>query len=237
MNKIELYNGNCLNILDKFLSEGRKVDLIVTDPPYRVISGGNKSPDSPKGVIASNDGKIFKHNDLDEAEWFPRIYEVLKDNAHCYIMTNVLNLERYLTLARKVGFKLHNLLVWKKNNVLPSRWYMKNCEYTLFLRKGRAFSINDVSSKTVHEIKNITGNKHHPTEKPVELMELYIKNSSQEGETVLDFTMGSGSTGVACKNLNRNFIGIEIDSEYFEIAKKRILGNEKDLVDFNKILF
>lgn len=62
----------------------------------------------------------------------------------------------------------------------------------------------------------------HPTQKPVALMEYLIKTYTNEGETVLDFTMGSGTTGVACKNLNRNFIGIELDKDYYEIAKKRI---------------
>ena len=60
----------------------------------------------------------------------------------------------------------------------------------------------------------------HPTQKPVALMEYLIKTYTNEGETVLDFTMGSGTTGVACKNLNRKFIGIELDQDYFEIAKK-----------------
>lgn len=62
----------------------------------------------------------------------------------------------------------------------------------------------------------------HPTQKPVALMEYLIKTYTNEGETVLDFTMGSGTTGVACKNLNRDFIGIELDAKYFEIAKQRI---------------
>ena len=73
--------------------------------------------------------------------------------------------------------------------------------------------------------KAVTGKwKQHPTQKPVALMEYLIKTYTNENETVLDFTMGSGSTGVACKNLNRNFIGIELDDKYFEIAKKRING-------------
>ena len=62
----------------------------------------------------------------------------------------------------------------------------------------------------------------HPTQKPVELMEYLIKTYTNENETVLDFTMGSGTTGIACKNLNRKFIGIEMDDKYFEIAKNRI---------------
>lgn len=79
--------------------------------------------------------------------------------------------------------------------------------------------------KSVQKIKgvpNCNGGRLHPTEKPVELMEYLIKTYTNEGETVLDITMGSGTTGVACKNLNRNFIGIELDETYFNIAKERI---------------
>ena len=64
----------------------------------------------------------------------------------------------------------------------------------------------------------------HPTQKPVALLEYLIKTYTNENDTVLDFTMGSGSTGVACKNLNREFIGIELDKKYFDIAKDRING-------------
>jgi len=232
--KIELYNDNCLNILDKMIEQKRKVDLIVTDPPYKVISGGSGAKGSPKGILKENDGKIFEHNDLREEDWFPKIYEVLNDDAHCYIMINTLNLERYLRLGREAGFHLHNILVWEKDNCLPNRWYMKNCEYTLFFKKGKAFSINNPGSKTVHKIKNTT-NRDHPTEKPIELMELYVGNSSNEGDTVLDFTMGGGSTGMACVNLNRNFIGIELDEKYFNIAKKKInnLKNNSKQKDFD----
>lgn len=72
------------------------------------------------------------------------------------------------------------------------------------------------------------GNTVHPTQKPVALMEYLIKTYTNESETVLDFTMGSGTTGVACKNLNRKFIGIELDEKYFNIAKERILGEPND---------
>ena len=63
----------------------------------------------------------------------------------------------------------------------------------------------------------------HPTQKPVDLLEYLIKTYTDEGDTVLDFTMGSGSTGVACRNLNRNFIGIELDQDYFDVSKNRIV--------------
>ena len=81
--------------------------------------------------------------------------------------------------------------------------------------------------KKIIEFSNANKMKNvHPTQKPVALLEYLIKTYTLESETVLDFTMGSGSTGVACKNLNRNFIGIEVDDKYFEIAKDRINDSE-----------
>lgn len=224
LENMKLYKGDCLEVMKDIPSES--VDLIVTDPPYRTISGGNKSTKWKSGystsVLSENDGKIFEHNDINHLDWLKESYRVLKNNSHIYIMTNLLNLFTIQQLAERVGFKTHNLLIWEKNNANANRWYMKNCEYVLFMRKGNAKTINNPSSKTVHKFNNIIGNKLHPTEKPVELMELYILNSSKEGETVLDPFMGSCSTGVASVNTNRNFIGIEKDEGYFEIAKERI---------------
>jgi len=222
MSRVILKNEDCLVAMDRMIAKGIKVDAIITDPPYKVISGGKpKHKGQPSGLLSKNDGKIFKHNNLKEEDWFPKIFKLLKEGGHCYIMTNTLNLERYLRLARESGFKLHNLLVWEKSNCTPNRWYMKNCEYTLFLRKGKANPINMLGSKTVHKFKN-ESSKSHPSEKPLDLMSLYVENSTNENELVLDFTMGSGTTGVACKNLNRDFIGIELDKKYFEIATNRI---------------
>jgi len=100
---------------------------------------------------------------------------------------------------------------------------MKNCEYTLFLRKGKSKYINNIGeSKTVHKFNNIIGNKVHPTEKPEELMKFYVENSSNVGDTILDMFMGSGSTGVACLNTNRKFIGVEMDDKYFDIGVNRM---------------
>lgn len=68
---------------------------------------------------------------------------------------------------------------------------------------------------------------YHPTQKPVKLLEYYIRTYTDEGDTVLDFTMGSGSTGIACQNTNRNFIGIELNKEYYMITEKRLKENNK----------
>ena len=151
------------------------------------------------------------------------LYRVLKSGSHCYIFTNSLNMREMLNCAEEAGFKLHNILVWEKNNCTPSQFYMKNCEYVLFLRKGKAKWIHNIGeSKTVHKFNNIIGNKEHPTQKPTDLLEFYIANSSNPEDYVLDPFMGSGSTGVACINTGRRFIGIEIDESYYSVAKKRI---------------
>ena len=93
--------------------------------------------------------------------------------------------------------------------------------------------VNPKSVLNFKSVPNCNGTKLHPTQKPVALMEYLIKTYTNEGETVLDFTMGSGTTGVACKNLGRDFIGIEMDDKYFDIAKKRIEDTvvEKGLID------
>lgn len=218
---IQLFHGDFLDLIKKV--PDNSIDLIVTDPPYKCISGGKPhKKEQPSGILSKNDGKIFEHNNIEPEVWIPELYRVLKEGTQCYIMTNTINMEKYLRICRECGFGLHSILCWKKNNATPSRWYMKNCEFTLFLRKGKAKVINNVGSKMIHEFDNIIGNKIHPTEKPVSLMEYYIANSSNVGDIVLDPFMGAGSTGVACKNLNRKFIGIELDEKYFQIAKDRV---------------
>lgn len=223
MSTYKLYQGDCLEVM-KNIEDG-SVDLVVTDPPYKTITGGDSNganSERPKGMLRGN-RKLFKHQKMNISDWMPEIYRVLKKGSHCYIFTNSLNLQEMLNEATKVGFKLHNLLVWEKNNCTPSQYYMKNCEYVLFLRKGKAKWINNIGdSKTVHKFNNIIGNKLHPTEKPVDLLEYYLLNSSEPNDIVFDPFMGSGSTGVACLNTNRNFIGIELDEGYFNIAQNRI---------------
>lgn len=201
------------------------IDLVITDPPYKTITGGDSNgvnSERPKGMLSGN-RKLFKHQKLEISDWMPELYRVLKEGTHCYIFTNTLNLNEMLNESKKAKFKLHNLLVWEKNNCTPSQFYMKNCEYILFLRKGKAKWVNDIGgSKTVHKYNNIIGNKKHPTEKPVELLEFYINNSSNEEDLIFDPFMGSGSTAVACINTGRNYLGFEIDEEYYNVINQRI---------------
>ncbi len=200
------------------------IDCIVTDPPFRTISGGKGGAHGrPTGMLKKNDGKIFKHNEIDVSEWAPELYRVLKSPGHCYVMTNLLNLWRFHDVLARVGFKVHNLLVWHKTNTVPNRWYMKNGEYCLFLRKGPARAIYTPSAQTVTRVSNITGSaRHHPTEKPVALKRQWVEASTLPGQTVLDPFMGAGATGVACVETGRSFIGFEIDPQYYAAATGRL---------------
>lgn len=198
------------------------IDAIITDPPYKVITWWSKWYEHKyQWTIKSWVWEIFKHNNINIKDYINELYRVLKDWSHCYLMTNNLNLEEFLTESRKAGFKLHNLLVWEKWNKLANRWYMKSFEPILFLRKWKAKYINNLWDDAILRHKNPT-DKKHPTEKPVSLFEQMILNSSNEWDIILDPFMWIWWCWVACRNLNRDFIWIELDEKYFEIAKSRI---------------
>lgn len=227
-NDIALFNNDCLEVLENI--PNNSIDLVVTDPPYKVCAGGGSSKNSKKvcsGILSHDNklarqGKLFQHNDIKFSQWLPLVYDKLKDNTHCYIFINGKNLAELQTEAEKVGFKYQQLIVWDKGNATPTHYYMNAVEYILMLRKGTARNINNMGTKNILRIPNIIGNKLHPTEKPQSLMDILITNSSNKDDVVLDLFMGSGSSGVACLESGRKFIGCEIDKKYYDIAKERI---------------
>ena len=225
----KLFHGDCLEVM-KDIPDG-SVDLIVTDPPYKTTSRGSSG--GTGGILKeeiNKRGKVFKHNDIEFNEWLPELYRVLKDTGHAYIMSNNKNLKNMLMEIENVGFNIYKTLIWAKNSPITNMYYMDSHEYIIFCRKGKAKKINNCGTKSVLNVDN-PRNKVHPTEKPVELMEVLITNSSQEGDLVLDTFMGSGTTGVSCLNTNRNFIGIELDETYFNIAKERIEKAENEKIN------
>ena len=207
-------NDDAISVLRKI--KDNSFDLCITDPPYRCISGGKpKKKGQPSGMLSKNDGKIFDHNNISFESWLPEVYRVLKEGTHAYIFTNFLNLENLMSSARKAGFDIHNLLVWEKNNSVVNGWYMKNAEYVLLLRKGKAKRIKNAGSKTVHKFANLIGNKIHPTEKPEDLLSMYVLNSSEEGDCVLDPFGGSFSLARAALKNMRKFFSIELDKDFY----------------------
>ena len=228
------YNMDCMQGMKNI--ESNSVDLCVTDPPYKIVSGGatgHKTFLSSVPIDVVKSGKLFKYNEIQFNEWIPEIYRILKDGSHCYLMTNGRNIKDIWIEAEKAGFKFQNILVWKKNNATPNKYYMNCIEFILVFRKGKAKTINEPGTKNLIEINNVV-NKLHPTQKPVDLMSIFIINSSNKNEIIIDPFAGSGSTLVAAQKLKRRYIGYEIDKKYFDIARKRLdrTDTQMDIYDF-----
>lgn len=229
-----LYHGNALGIMRELIDAGFRVHMICSDPPYLLTSGG-----APEGGLHERIGGAGYDNgghlvacDLDWTDFMPLFFEILNDPGHAYVMANnrnvqpMLNASRWKKAKRWEGFNFHNLLVWDKGTATPNRWYMKNCEFTGLFYKGKAFAINDCGSMSCVRLAH-TDESKHPTEKPVALMEMYIRNSTKPGDIVFDPFMGSGTTGVAAIKSGRRFVGIELEKEWFDVAAKRIAAAGK----------
>lgn len=224
MNKI--INENAIEFMKTL--EDESIDLIITDPPYKVTARGNAG--NSGGMMQkklSMQGKIFKHNDIKPIDYIPEFYRLLKDGSHCYIMTNHVNLQEMLNVATECGFHFIKSLVWNKGNKIMGQYYMSQFEYILFFRKGKGKKINkcgtaDILNVPNKKTKDENGKNLHDTEKPVELMKILVENSSQVGEVVLDPFVGVGATAIACKELDRQYIGVELDEHYYNIAVNRI---------------
>lgn len=221
-----LINDDARNVLSSL--PGGCVDCIVSDIPYRTISGGNSIGKNgvgqygrPTGMLAKNDGKVFEHNDIDISEYAHDLYRLLPDQGHVWLFSNEMNRRRIEDEMLRVGFKTHFLGAWIKNTVNPNRWGMKNGEPLFLFRKGKSRALYNPSLKQFIYHKNLRG-KSHPTEKPVGLMHDLVEASSLPGQVVLDPFMGTGATGVACADLGRRFIGIELSAEYHHTAVTRI---------------
>jgi len=242
-----IYNGDCLTVMKQLIAEGVQVDCIITDLPYGTTP-------CPWDIIIPFDemwdciNKIIKPNGavvLFGQEPFSSLLRVsnIKNYKYDWIWKKE-RLTNVFQVKRRPGKIVENISVFYKKQ--PT-YNPQKTKYDGPLRSNKIgdnarFSVTQTGESgpkpmeyhddgTRYPLQIIECNrdsmydtKYHPTQKPVSLLETLIKTYTNEGETVLDFTMGSGSTGVACNNTNRNFIGIELNKEYFDIAKMR-LGN------------
>lgn len=221
-----IYNGDCLAGMRGLPDQS--VDLIVTDPPYRMTARGNHG--NAGGMLARKigmAGKVFENNDCGVREWMPQLHRVLKSGSHCYVMCNHINLVEYLNEAEKCGFHFIKSLIWDKRQKIMGTAYMSQFEYILFFRKGkfkrvRDCGVSDIIPLANEKPKGRNGENLHDTSKPVQLMEILIKQSSDDNDVVLDPFMGIGTTAIACKRLNRRYLGYEIDKQYYDIAVRRL---------------
>ena len=243
MSDIQLYNGDCLEVMDTLVQQGIKVDAIITDIPY--------------GTTRCKWDSVIPFEEM-----WKRIKEIRKPTTPIVLFGS----EPFSSSLRLSNIKEYKYdWKWEKTQATgffnakkqPMRciedicvFYQKQClynpqkteghkpvnSYTKYLSTVNKTEVYGKCTKELsgggntdrfpRQLLTYSSDKQtcylHPTQKPLELMEYLIKTYTNEGDTVLDFTMGSGTTGVACKKLNRNFIGIELDEKYFEIAKERM---------------
>ena len=230
-----IINGDCLEVM-KSIPDG-SVDMILTDPPYGTTACKWDSV-IDFDLMWEQLNRIIKPNGAIVLFGSEPFSSALR-------MSNIKNYKYDWIWQKPQGV---NPLLAKKQPLNDIEYvhtfYKKAPTYNPQFSEGNPYIISRDKKDRIMEIQNLktkpttTINKGkrfpkrilqfkqerglHPTQKPVPLMEYLIKTYTNEKETVLDFTMGSGTTGVACKNLNRNFIGIELDQEYFDIAKQRI---------------
>lgn len=229
---IELIKGNSLELLDEMISNGIKVDAIITDPPYGSTN-------------AKWDVK------LNWKEFIDKCFKVIKDDGKLimfgdYKYSHLLHHKHFrhkVYWIKQKGSDFLNSKVKPLNAVEEiSVYYKKKGTYNPQKVKGKPYVANRNSNTTnlYNDYKAVstvnTGeryplnwidipndkNTHHPTQKPVPLMEWIIKSYTNENDLVFDPFMGSGSTGLACKNINRKFMGVELDDKYFKAAEERI---------------
>lgn len=217
---VRLYQADFLDVAGCI--RDNSIDLVFTDPPYELVSGGMKN-----GKLKYKAGEIFRSNGFSTKNihfdrWIPEIYRILKDNRYFYVMSNDRHLFPIHSACVNAGFRFCELLVMDKKMTVPSTYYPKRAEFILMYRKG-GFRKAHFSGSTVMEARLPRGkDKRHPTEKPVSIIEHLVRCSTREHELCFDPFMGSCSTGEACVNVGRAFIGTEIETRWFQVSRDRI---------------
>ena len=220
----KLLHGDCLERM-KEIPDG-SADLILTDPPYNIARDNNFHTMGRKGIDFGEWDKgfdLFSYIDL-----LPR---VCTKNANVVIFNSWTNLGEIAKYAEAKGFVIKDMLRWEKSNPMPrnrDRRFIVDYEVAVWLTMPKAKWTFNRQSETydrpLFKGSLVSGNEKtaHTTQKPIWLMESLLKVLSNENDTVLDLFSGSCSTGVACLNTNRKFIGIELDDNYFDIGAERM---------------
>lgn len=231
LNKI--YNGDCYELIKQI--PDKSIDLIITDPPYEFGTGGIstgifKNRKSAGTYQEIHDTDLGSGIDLSILNEYVRVLKKI----NIYIWCNKEQIYDYLTFFVKERNCNWEMLVWAKSNPAPfvGGHYLKDKEYCLFFReKGVKLNGDYHSLKTCFFTNTNTEDKEkygHPTIKPLDLIKQLIKNSSERGGVVLDTFVGSGTTCVGAKELDRQFIGFELNEKYYKIAVDRLNGIDKN---------
>lgn len=249
-NDIKLYLGDCLKILKSI--EEKSIDVIFADPPYFLSSGGI-SCHSGKQVSVNKgnwDESLSPQDKLKfNRKWLKECRRVLKDNGTIWISGTFHNIYSVGVALELENYSIINNITWQKPNPAPNlacRCFTNSTETILWARKQLTSNKKGKHYFNYELMKKINNNKQmkdvwllnlpkktekkygkHPTQKPKSILERILLASTREGDLVLDPFNGSGTTGIVCKELNRKYIGIELDCNYLDLTIKR-LNNAKE---------
>lgn len=214
-----VYNDDCMVGMTNIPDES--VDLIVTDPPYLVkYKTGWRKDKSHKftNEILNDDNENLVRNYISEC------HRIMKEDTAMYMFCSSSKVDFFKRELEKF-FTIRNMIIWVKNNHTAGDLvssFGRKYEIVFLVNKGRS-KFNGKRVSDVWEFKRVVGKKQlHQNQKPLEMIEQCIEKHSTVGDVVFDGFMGSGTTAVACVNTGRNFIGFELDKDYYEIAQKRI---------------
>lgn len=221
LGKLKLNTVHKLDVIEGLqLIPDESIDLVVTDPPYLINYRSNRRIQQEKFDYIKNDKggyELIK-------EFFKIIHAKMKNNTAIYIFCSWHHVDFFKQEFEKY-FKLKNIIVWNKNNHgsgdLKASYAPKH-EFILYGHKGRSLFRNKRLADVIDCAKVPSSKLTHPTEKPIQLLDIFILNNSDEGDIVLDGFAGTGSTGISAIKNKRRFIGFEIVEEYADIANKRI---------------
>lgn len=218
----EFIHGDCLLVMQDL--PDKSVDLLLTDPPYLFAKGGMKSKLNA-GVRAADSKVITEMSDFGESEInaFLNLAIAKLKRANMFIFASRLQVPMYLNWAINHR-KNYDILVWDKCNegIINYGFYNPAVEYIIRIYQDGLFKVDDLAVYQKVQRIRPPRKKVHPAQKPVELLRRLIKVSTRKGDTILDCFAGAGSTAVAAESLGRNFIAIERDPKFAEIAQKRI---------------
>ena len=242
MPEIRLYNEDCIAAMKKV--EDKSISLIVTDPPYNL---GNfmKNLDTILSNMRVNffgsacwDDMVFDEWEKSMDDFFKAAAKVMRKGGTMIVFMAIIKVETIIRLAEKHGFYYKTTGIWHKTNPMPRNMnlhFVNSTEaWIYFTYKTRTGTFNN-SGALIHDFieTSVTPNGErrygkHPTQKPESLIQHFVEILSNENEWVFDPFMGSGTTGVVAKRTGRNFIGVELNKDYFEIAKSRIEGKPNE---------
>jgi len=231
-----LYNEDCIVAMKRLVND--TTNLILTDPPYNL---GNfmKGRDTNLKKMRDNFFGAAGWDDLSVEDWeksmdgfFEEAARVLKKGGAMVVFMSIIKVETLIRIAERHKLYYKTTGIWHKTNPMPRNMnlhFVNSTEAWVYFTYGKRTGTFNNDGKVLHDFveTGVAANgerKHgkHPTQKPVALMEFFIKVLSNEGDMILDPFMGSGSTGVAAKKNNRNFTGVELSKNYFQMATRRI---------------